>query len=102
MAGSLSTRPDLWWVALGTARRLAAPGWWRRRPYVPLPADGLWAFRMETAYGRADVDPELGDVIAYLEWCRAPRRRHGHAAAAGDQGPVGVGSRRAGRAKFPG
>jgi hypothetical protein len=68
---ALAGRPDLWWTAAGAVLRLAAPGWWRERPPLPLPAPSLWAFRMETAYGRADVDPEGADVLAYLEWCRS-------------------------------
>lgn len=66
-------RPDLWGTALGAVLRLAAPGWWRRRPYVPLPDAGLWAFRMVTAYGRPDAPPQPADVLSYLEWCRSTR-----------------------------
>ena len=43
MAGivrALVLRPDLWWAALGALRRMAAPGWWRTRPYLPVP-EGL-------------------------------------------------------------
>ena len=76
-------RPDLWWAALATAGRLAAPGWWRRPPYLPLPDADLWSFRMVTAYGTTDARPEPADVVAYLEWCRGTarstrthRRRH--------------------------
>lgn len=70
-------RPGLWWAALGALRRMAAPGWWRNRPYLPLPADRLWAFRMVTAYGRPDAVPEAADVISYLQWCRSTGARHG-------------------------
>jgi hypothetical protein len=66
---AVSVRPRLWVTALVTVGRLAGPGWWHRPPYLPLPDTRLWAFRMETAYGRADVDPEVDDVLAYLEWC---------------------------------
>jgi hypothetical protein len=75
-------RPDLWWTALGALRRLAAPGWWSTRPLLPVPDARLWAFRMVTAYGRPDAVPTRGDVISYLEWCRAtarPRGRRGEA-----------------------
>lgn len=63
-------RPDLWWTALGVVRRFAAPGWWRRPPRRPLPAAELWRFRMTTAYGDPEAQPEPADVIDYLEWCR--------------------------------
>ena len=67
-------RPSLWLTALGTAHRLAAPGWWKRRPFLPLPDERLWAFRMVTAYGHADAIPDGADVVSYLEWCRSAGR----------------------------
>lgn len=74
MAKTVLRRPDLWWAALGALRRLAAPGWWRSPPYLPLPDRRLWAFRMVTAYGSPDVSPEPSDVTSYLEWCRSTDR----------------------------
>jgi hypothetical protein len=64
-------RPDLWWTALGVVRRLAAPGWWGAPPHLPLPDRRLWEFRMVTAYGSPDADPDPVDLLSYLEWCRA-------------------------------
>jgi hypothetical protein len=61
-------RPRLWPTALRQAHRLAAPGWWRRPPFLPLPDPDYLAFRLETQYGSAPQAPE--DVVAYLEWCR--------------------------------
>jgi hypothetical protein len=78
MARAVATRPDLWWTALGVLRRLAAPGWWSSRPYLPRPDGRLWAFRMVTAYGRPDQVPNRSDVIAYLEWCRSTARSVDH------------------------
>jgi hypothetical protein len=63
-------RPRLW----RDAAALAPPGWWRRRPYLPVPDTGYLAFRMETQYGRADAPADPEDVVAYLEWCRQMRR----------------------------
>ena len=70
-------RPDLWWTALGVVRRFAVPGWWRRRPWTPRPAEDLWRFRMVTAYGDPTARPSPSDAVDYLEWCRdeAPTRR---------------------------
>jgi len=78
-------RPDLWWAALGALRRLAPPGWWRSPPHLPLPDRRLWGFRMVTAYGDPDADPEPPDMISYLEWCRSTggHRGRGHRAAPG-------------------
>lgn len=65
-------RPSLWWTALVVCRRLAPPGWWRRRPYLPLPDPSYWNFRMVTAYGGdGDAPPEPDDLVTYLEWRRA-------------------------------
>jgi len=69
-------RPSLWLTAVGAVFRLAAPGWWRRRPFLPLPGNRLWRFRMVTAYGHADADPEVTDVVSYLEWCRSAGGSH--------------------------
>ena len=63
--------PALWRTGLRQARRLAAPGWWRRAPFLPLPAPDYLRFRMETAYGGAgDREPEPADLVTYLRWCR--------------------------------
>ena len=66
---ALARRPALWPTALTQLFRLAAPGWWRRPPFVPLPDPAYLRFRLETAYGD-DRDPEPADVITYLHWCR--------------------------------
>lgn len=73
-------RPDLWWTALLALQRMAAPGWWRRPPYLPWPDGRLWGFRMVTAYGDPTAPPDAEDVITFLEWCRetAPHRRGHH------------------------
>jgi len=71
-AAAVLRRPSLWPTALGTARRLAAPGWWRRRPHLPLPDPAYLRFRLETQYG--DGEPDPADVVTYLHWLRAARR----------------------------
>ena len=81
-AGQLVRHPTLWGTAVGQLWRLAAPGWWRRRPFLPLPDPAYLRFRLQTAYGD-DRAPEPADVITYLHWCRtwpqvtgaAPERR---------------------------
>lgn len=71
--------PGLWGTAIVQVLRLAAPGWWRRWPLLPLPAPGYLAFRLQTAYGDPGATPDPHDVVGYLRWCRAwPRvARHG-------------------------
>ena len=43
--------PDVWWVAVRQAGRLAGRGWWRRRTFLPVPDPDYLRFRMVTAYG---------------------------------------------------
>jgi hypothetical protein len=69
VAWAVLSRPALWATATAAVLRLARPGWWRTRPFLPLPDPSLWAFRMETAYGSTTAVPTRSDVVAYLEWC---------------------------------
>lgn len=69
-------RPSLWLVALRQWRRTTPSGWWRRRPFLPLPSREYMAFRLITQYGREDASVEPIDVVNYLVWCT----RHEHAA----------------------
>ena len=64
-------RPDLWLTGLRQLGRLAAPGWWRRPPFLPLPDPAYLRFRMVTAYGGDGGQPRPEDVVTYLHWCRA-------------------------------
>lgn len=64
--------PSLWGVALRQVRVLARPGWWRRRPFLPLPDRHYLRFRIVTAYGGdGTAAPQPADLLTYLEWCRA-------------------------------
>ncbi|MGO8824662.1 MAG: hypothetical protein ACLQU9_05415 [Acidimicrobiales bacterium] len=79
VARAVLPRPALWWAAAGALRRLARPGWWHRPPFVPLPGEGYWRFRLVTAYG-GDGEAEAltsSDVVAYLRWCQRSRPRRG-------------------------
>ena len=69
-AGALAGRPALWPTALAQMFRLAPEGWWRRRPWLPVPDPPYLRFRLQTQYGDPERDPEPADLIAYLEWCR--------------------------------
>jgi hypothetical protein len=66
----VAVRPGLWGVAVTQLVRLAAPGWWRRWPPLPLPTPEYLRFRLQTAYGDTAAHPSPEDVVAYLEWCR--------------------------------
>lgn len=63
-------RPHLWRTAIRQARLLMPRGWWKQRPFLPVPARAYVAFRTVTQYGNARTEPEVYDVIDYLEWCK--------------------------------
>ena len=52
-------------------RRTAPPGWWKKRPFLPVPSGEYLRFRLLTQYGDADHRWETGDVIRYLDWCKS-------------------------------
>jgi len=72
---AVAVRPSLWSTALRQLARTSRPGWWRRPPFLPRPDRAYLQFRLETQYGR-DGTPAAGDLVTYLEWCRAEDRRH--------------------------
>ena len=67
-------RPGLWVTAVVQLRRLAAPGWWRRVPFLPLPPAGYVEMLATINYGdpKHSIEPE--DLLKYLSWCKAERR----------------------------
>ncbi|MFS8480552.1 MAG: hypothetical protein FWJ94_01480 [Acidimicrobiia bacterium] len=74
-ARAVARHPSLWPTAARQALRLAAPGWWRRRPFLPLPDPAYLRFRLQTAYGGAGEGPPAAeDLVTWLRWCRALRR----------------------------
>jgi hypothetical protein len=70
VAMAVALRPALWGIAARQTWVLARPGWWRRRPFLPVPDAAYLRFRMQTAYGDPARPPEPPDVLAYLHWCR--------------------------------
>ena len=68
--GAVVARPGLWGTAVRQARRTAAPGWWKRWPFLPLPTREYVEFRLLTQYGAADARPAGRDLVTYLEWCK--------------------------------
>ena len=79
VARAVAPRPSLWWASAGALRRMARRGWWHRAPFLPLPGEAYWHFRLVTAYGAdgeaSDLTP--GDVVAFLRWCQRSRPRRG-------------------------
>ena len=53
---------------LRVAWRFRHRHWYRRFPFLPLPAQSYVRWRMYTAYGREDAVPPAHDVIAFARW----------------------------------
>ena len=64
------SRPRLWPTAIRQMYRMAAPGWYRRSPFLPLPSDAYLRFRLVTQYGDPKHRPEPVVVVNYLSWCK--------------------------------
>jgi len=67
---AVAGRPRLWGTAIRQWRRTTPRGWWKHRPFLPVPSRDYLAFRMVTQYGSADHRIEPGDVLNYLAWCQ--------------------------------
>lgn len=89
IAAAVAVRPSLWATAVRQVLVLAAPGWWRRRPFLPLPDPAYLRFRLITQYGDAEHPPTPGDLVEYLRWCRAYRAAV-HSAPGCDRLPSGA------------
>lgn len=48
--------------------RFRARHWYRRFPFLPLPAKDYLKWRMYTAYGDADIVPPADDIVRYARW----------------------------------
>jgi len=70
VTAALVARPALWPTAVRQAARLAAPGWWRRAPFLPIPPRAYRRLRLLTQYGDEGHAPEPRDVLHYMVWCR--------------------------------
>jgi hypothetical protein len=65
-----SIAPDL----IVIAWRFRERGWFRRLPFLPLPAQDYVRWRMHTAYGDHHTVPPVEDVIRYARWARRVNR----------------------------
>jgi hypothetical protein len=68
---AIGRHPGLWSTAARQAVRMAPNGWWRRPPFLPVPAADYLAFRLQTMYGGpGDTSPAPADVVRWLEWAK--------------------------------
>jgi hypothetical protein len=71
---AVAKQPRLWSTAVRQMRRTAPAGWWKRRPFLPVPSGEYLKFRLLTQYGDAGHTWEPDDVVNYLSWCRSWER----------------------------
>ncbi|HEY5439012.1 MAG TPA: hypothetical protein VIJ99_08920 [Acidimicrobiales bacterium] len=48
--------------------RMRRTGWWRQRPFLPLPDPAYWHFRLVTANGSAGPELRPRDVVEAARW----------------------------------
>jgi len=60
--------PGLGVDLLRVAWRFRSRHWYRRFPFLPLPARDYVRWRMHTAYGDHDAVPSADDVERYARW----------------------------------
>jgi hypothetical protein len=70
VASAVLVRPGLWSVAVRQVFRMASRHWWRRWPFLPVPAPAYARFRAITQYGDPDAAPTVDDVVTWLSWVR--------------------------------
>jgi hypothetical protein len=61
-------RPSLAADLLRVVWRFRARDWYRRPPFLPIPARDYIRWRMHTAYGDYDAIPPVDDVVRYARW----------------------------------
>ena len=66
-------RPGLAVDLLRVAWRFRARGWYRRFPFLPLPASDYVRWRMHTAYGDHDAVPTAAELERYARWIGSDR-----------------------------
>lgn len=66
------THPATGIALLRVAWRFRRRNWYRRFPFLPLPARTYVRWRMHTAYGRDDAVPPARDVVRYARWATRP------------------------------
>jgi hypothetical protein len=60
--------PALGLSLMRVAWRFRRRGWYRRFPFLPLPAGDYLRWRMHTAYGHDDAVPPVDDIVRYARW----------------------------------
>jgi len=72
LAARAVVRPAVAVDLLRVAWRFRRRDWYKRPPFLPLPARDYIRWRMYTAYGDYDAVPPAEDVIRYARWVGTP------------------------------
>jgi hypothetical protein len=70
LAGRAALRPRLAADLVAAAWAFRRRDWYRRAPFLPLPAPAYLRWRMYTAYGDEHAVPPTEDVIRFAQWRR--------------------------------
>ncbi|HVT38138.1 MAG TPA: hypothetical protein VHE78_03780 [Gemmatimonadaceae bacterium] len=74
LAGRCLAHPSITPDLVVIAWRFRERGWFRRFPFLPLPAPEYIRWRMHTAYGDPHTVPPVDDVVRYARWARRVNR----------------------------
>jgi hypothetical protein len=53
--------------------RLRTDTWWRTAPFLPIPSDDYWTFRMKTATGSDEGPMSVLDTVHAAQWTARQR-----------------------------
>jgi hypothetical protein len=71
---TVARRPGLWAESVRTLFAVAPRGWWRRRPFFPLPDSAYAEWRLATAHGDPKSPLSSEELVLYLEWRKRQHR----------------------------
>jgi hypothetical protein len=60
-------------VVLLAAWRLRARNWWRHAPFLPLPDEAYWNFRLVTAMGSTRATISAREIVDTARWSSRQR-----------------------------
>ncbi len=68
-------RPRLWPALLSAAWAFRTRSWYRKPPFLPLPSKEYMRWRLETAYGDPEAVPPDEEIVRFVTWSAAMRKR---------------------------
>ena len=76
IVGEVLRRPSSIPSLVRSSWAMAPRGWWHRPPFLPLPDEDYWKFRLETANGgEGSTMPSPHEVIDVAAWAKSMRRQ---------------------------